>query len=103
MLNLVKTYMDNDGYHIQFNVLDTNILRDAQKHPEKYRDLVVRVAGLQRLLHPAAHGRAGRDHRAHRAELRQRLTHDGPGAAWRSATPYRPLSTDANARGLGGA
>ena len=46
LLNLVKTYMDNDGYHIQFNVLDTNIMRDAQKHPEKYRDLVVRVAGF---------------------------------------------------------
>ena len=46
VLNLVKTYMDNDGYHIQFNVLDTNILRDAQKHPENYRDLVVRVAGF---------------------------------------------------------
>jgi pyruvate-formate lyase len=46
LLNLVKTYMDNDGYHIQFNVLDTNIMRDAQKHPENYRDLVVRVAGF---------------------------------------------------------
>ena len=46
VLNLVKTYFDNEGYHIQFNVLDTQILRDAQKHPEKYRDLVVRVAGF---------------------------------------------------------
>ncbi len=55
LLNLVKTYMDNDGYHIQFNVLDTNILKDAQKHPEKYRDLVVRVAGFSAFftkLHP---------------------------------------------------
>jgi len=46
VLNLVKTLFDNDGYHIQFNVLDTEILRDAQKHPENYRDLVVRVAGF---------------------------------------------------------
>ena len=46
VLRLVKTLFDNGGYHIQFNVLDTNILRDAQKHPEKYRDLVVRVAGF---------------------------------------------------------
>ena len=46
VLNLVKTYFDNNGYHIQFNVLDTAILRDAQKHPENYRDLVVRVAGF---------------------------------------------------------
>jgi trans-4-hydroxy-L-proline dehydratase len=55
VLSLIKTYMDNDGYHIQFNVLDTNILRDAQKHPEKYRDLVVRVAGFSAFftrLHP---------------------------------------------------
>jgi len=55
VLNLIKTYFDNEGYHVQFNVLDTNILRDAQKHPEKYRDLVVRVAGFSAFftkLHP---------------------------------------------------
>ena len=46
VLGLVKTLFDNDGYHIQFNVLNTDILRDAQKHPENYRDLVVRVAGF---------------------------------------------------------
>jgi len=46
VLRLVKTLFDNGGYHIQFNVLNTDILRDAQKHPEKYRDLVVRVAGF---------------------------------------------------------
>ena len=46
VLRLVKTLFDNEGYHIQFNVLDTAILRDAQKHPENYRDLVVRVAGF---------------------------------------------------------
>jgi formate C-acetyltransferase len=46
VLNLVRTLFDNGGYHIQFNVLDTETLRDAQKHPEKYRDLVVRVAGF---------------------------------------------------------
>ena len=46
VLRLVKTLFDNGGYHIQFNVLNTEILRDAQKHPEKYRDLVVRVAGF---------------------------------------------------------
>jgi len=45
-LNLVRTLFDNGGYHIQFNVLDTELLRDAQKHPENYRDLVVRVAGF---------------------------------------------------------
>ena len=55
VLSLLKTYMDLGGGHIQFNVLDTRILRDAQKHPEKYRDLVVRVAGFSAFftsLHP---------------------------------------------------
>jgi pyruvate-formate lyase len=46
MMALVRTLFDNGGYHIQFNVLDTEKLRDAQKHPENYRDLVVRVAGF---------------------------------------------------------
>ena len=34
-----------DGHHTQFNVVTAETLRDAQKHPEKYRDLIVRVAG----------------------------------------------------------
>jgi len=46
VFQLIKTLFDNGGYHIQFNVLNTEILRDAQKHPENYRDLVVRVAGF---------------------------------------------------------
>ncbi len=46
VLNLVRTLFENNGYHIQFNVLDTDLLRDAQKHPENHRDLVVRVAGF---------------------------------------------------------
>ena len=46
VLNVARTLFNNGGYHIQFNVLDTELLRDAQKHPEKYRDLVVRVAGF---------------------------------------------------------
>jgi len=42
---LVRTYFRLDGHHIQFNVVDAATLRDAQRHPEKYRDLIVRVAG----------------------------------------------------------
>jgi formate C-acetyltransferase len=34
-----------DGHHIQFNVVTVDTLRKAQKNPEKYRDLIVRVAG----------------------------------------------------------
>lgn len=46
LLALVKTYFDGPGFHVQFNVVDSKMLRDAQEHPENYRDLVVRVAGF---------------------------------------------------------
>ena len=42
---LIKTYFRRKGQHIQFNVISSETLRDAQRHPEKYRNLVVRVAG----------------------------------------------------------
>ena len=42
---LVRSYFRMNGHHIQFNVVDANTLRHAQKHPEKYRNLIVRVAG----------------------------------------------------------
>jgi len=42
---LVRSYFRMDGHHIQFNVVSAEMLRDAKKHPEKYRDLIVRVAG----------------------------------------------------------
>ncbi|MGI6628154.1 MAG: trans-4-hydroxy-L-proline dehydratase [Bacillota bacterium] len=45
LLHLVRVYFRMGGHHIQFNVVSANALRDAQKHPEKYRDLIVRVAG----------------------------------------------------------
>ena len=42
---LIRSYFSLDGHHIQFNVVNTETLKDAQKHPELYRDLIVRVAG----------------------------------------------------------
>ncbi len=42
---LIRSYFRMDGHHIQFNVVSVETLRDAQIHPEKYRDLIVRVAG----------------------------------------------------------
>lgn len=42
---LIRSYFSLDGHHIQFNVVSAETLRDAQKNPERYRDLVVRVAG----------------------------------------------------------
>jgi len=43
--HLVRSYFRMDGHHIQFNVVNAETLRKAQKTPEKYRDLIVRVAG----------------------------------------------------------
>ena len=45
LAHLIRTYFKLDGHHIQFNVISADTLRDAQEHPEKYRDLIVRVAG----------------------------------------------------------
>ncbi|MCP2606592.1 formate C-acetyltransferase/glycerol dehydratase family glycyl radical enzyme, partial [Candidatus Aminicenantes bacterium AC-708-I09] len=45
LAKLIRTYFKLDGHHVQFNVVTAETLRDAQKHPEKYRDLIVRVAG----------------------------------------------------------
>lgn len=42
---LIRSYFSLDGHHIQFNVISADTLRHAQKHPELYRDLIVRVAG----------------------------------------------------------
>jgi formate C-acetyltransferase len=44
--HLVRSYFKMDGHHVQFNVVTAATLRDAQKHPERYRDLIVRVAGF---------------------------------------------------------
>jgi formate C-acetyltransferase/4-hydroxyphenylacetate decarboxylase large subunit len=46
LLALIKTYYSKPTFHVQFNVVDSEMLRDAQKNPDKYRDLVVRVAGF---------------------------------------------------------
>lgn len=45
VVSLIRTYFRMDGHHIQFNVVDIETLRNAQKNPEQYRDLIVRVAG----------------------------------------------------------
>lgn len=43
--DLIRAYFRLGGHHIQFNVVNSDMLRDAQKHPENYGDLIVRVAG----------------------------------------------------------
>jgi formate C-acetyltransferase len=42
---LIRGYFDLGGYHCQFNVIDSETLKDAQSHPDKYQDLIIRVAG----------------------------------------------------------
>ena len=45
VLHLIRSYFKLDGHHIQFNVVNAETLRKARTDPEKYRDLIVRVAG----------------------------------------------------------
>ena len=45
LASLIRTYFAMDGHHIQFNVFDKQTLLEAQKHPDDYKDLIVRVAG----------------------------------------------------------
>lgn len=51
MANLVRTYFNMDGHHIQFNVIDKQTLIDAQNKPEEHKDLIVRVAGYSDHFH----------------------------------------------------
>lgn len=45
LVHLVRAYFRMDGHHIQFNVINADTLKKAQKNPEEYRSLIVRVAG----------------------------------------------------------
>ena len=42
---MIRTYLSEGGKQIQFNVVDQELLKEAQKHPEEHKDLIVRVAG----------------------------------------------------------
>ena len=43
-MNLVRTFFSMGGFHVQFNVVSVKTLKDAKRHPERHRDLIVRVA-----------------------------------------------------------
>lgn len=45
LANLIRAYFNMNGHHIQFNVISAETLRAAQQYPEKFRNLIVRVAG----------------------------------------------------------
>ena len=46
LLDLTRAYLRNGGFHVQYNIVDSKVLLDAQQKPEQYRDLMVRVAGF---------------------------------------------------------
>ncbi|MFC2048378.1 glycine radical domain-containing protein [Chloroflexota bacterium] len=45
LASLTQTFLTSGGSHIQYNIQDHQVLLDARKHPERYKDLIVRVAG----------------------------------------------------------
>ena len=45
LVSFIRTWCDLKLWHIQFNVINKDTLLEAKAHPEKYRDLIVRVAG----------------------------------------------------------
>jgi pyruvate-formate lyase len=45
LVDLIRAYFRMDGHHVQFNVVTADTLREAQRFPDKYRNLIVRVAG----------------------------------------------------------
>lgn len=48
--DFLRTYFNNEGFQVQFNVVTEETLREAQKHPEEYKTLVVKVAGYSALF-----------------------------------------------------
>jgi pyruvate-formate lyase len=45
MSDLIETYFEKGGLHVQTNIIDRDTLIDAKRHPQKHRELLVRVTG----------------------------------------------------------
>jgi formate C-acetyltransferase len=50
LMNLIKAFFSMSGWHVQFNIISSETLRNAQKKPDEHKDLVVRVAGYSALF-----------------------------------------------------
>ena len=50
LVNMLDAYVGDGGYHLNVNVFNRETLLDAQKHPERHKDLVVRVAGYSAMF-----------------------------------------------------
>lgn len=50
IINMIKVFFQNYGQHIQFNIVDNKVYKNAMKNPEKYKDLMVRVSGYSALF-----------------------------------------------------
>ena len=46
LLTMIAAFMNKGGFHVQFNIVDSKMLKEAQKRPEENRDLLVRVSGF---------------------------------------------------------
>lgn len=69
LIHLLETYVQRKGMHSQFTVVSKDTLLAAQENPADYKDLLVRVAGLLRLLRRTVQGAAERHHRQNGTEL----------------------------------
>ena len=50
LISITDAFFNMGAQHVQYNIVDSAMLRDAQVHPENYKDLVVRVAGFSVLF-----------------------------------------------------
>jgi pyruvate-formate lyase len=69
-MQILRIWSLSQHSHVQFNRLSKETLLAAQKNPNKYRNLVVRVASYSAFLRSPLSNSAGRDHRPHRGIIR---------------------------------
>ena len=76
LMQIVRTWCDLKHWHVQFNILNRETLLAAQKDPEKYRNLIVRIAGYSAYFVDLSRDAAGGDHRLGRKSTCSERAHD---------------------------